>query len=70
MTRIREIRKSKGLRLVDIAHAIGDNCQPSTVQKWETGAVPITVENLRRVAAALGVSVAELIEEPQKVASE
>lgn len=58
-TRIRDVRKGLGLTLEAVADKIG--VQPQTLQRWETGARGITVDQLHDVAAALGVSPRELI---------
>ncbi|KAB7646578.1 helix-turn-helix domain-containing protein [Polymorphobacter fuscus] len=61
LTRIREVRKAKGLTLLDVA----ENCVPpttaQTIGRLETGTRTVSVGWLNRIAAALGVESSELV---------
>jgi transcriptional regulator with XRE-family HTH domain len=60
-TRIRDVRKAKGLTLTDIA----ERCEPpttaQTVGRLETGARTVSVAWLNRLAAALDVDPSDLV---------
>lgn len=56
--RIREIRKEKGLTLVDIAEKSG--IAQATLSRIETGAMIGTVESHAKIAEILGVGLADL----------
>lgn len=66
ITRIREVRRAKGLTLLDVA----DRCTPpttaQTVGRLETGTRTVSVGWLNRIAAALGVTAADLVELPEQ----
>jgi transcriptional regulator with XRE-family HTH domain len=61
-TRIRELRKSKGWTLQDLADLVGTT--PQTVQRLETNNMTVSLEWLRRFAGAFGVNVTTLLERP------
>lgn len=66
-SRIREIRKSKKLRLSDVAARIKPT--PTTAQtigRLETGARSLTVEWINRIADALEVDPSELVTAPDQ----
>ncbi|MGD8326729.1 MAG: helix-turn-helix transcriptional regulator [Sphingomonadales bacterium] len=66
-SRIREIRKAKGLTLAEVAERIKP--EPSTAQtigRLETGMRTLSVEWLNRIAKALEVEPSELITLPQQ----
>jgi transcriptional regulator with XRE-family HTH domain len=50
---IRNIRKGKGITQVQLAEAIG--VKRPVISKYESGAVPLTVEQLQKIATALDV---------------
>lgn len=60
-SRIREVRKAKGMTLADVAAA----CQPpttaQTVGRLETGTRTLSLDWVNRIADALGVDSAELV---------
>ena len=64
ITRIREVRKSKGLTL----EQVGLLCQPpttaQTIGRLETGTRTVSVNWLNRIAKALGVASSELVALP------
>lgn len=66
ITRIREVRKAKALTLDDVAKA----CQPpttaQTIGRLETGTRTVSVGWLNRIAAALGVDAADLVDHPDR----
>ena len=51
--RLRAARKSRGLRLIQVAERIGTTAQ--TVQRLETGGMPITLNWLDLMCKAIGV---------------
>ncbi len=57
-TKIREIRKQKGLTLVEIAARTG--VAQATLSRIETGAMIGTIESHEKIAEALGVGLADL----------
>lgn len=66
ITRIREVRRAKGLTLAEV----GARCSPATtaqtIGRLETGMRTVSVDWLNRIAAALGVAAADLVELPQR----
>jgi transcriptional regulator with XRE-family HTH domain len=62
ITRIREVRRARNLTLQDVA----DRCQPpttpQTIGRLETGARTVSVAWLNRIADALGVDAADLVQ--------
>lgn len=64
ITRIREVRRALGLTLEEV----GQRCHPpttaQTIGRLETGTRTVSVKWLNRIAAALGVTAAELVELP------
>ena len=66
ITRIREVRKAKGLTL----EQVGERCEPTTtaqtIGRLETGTRTVSVGWLNRIAAALGVEAADLVDHPQR----
>ncbi|MBB6228015.1 transcriptional regulator with XRE-family HTH domain [Polymorphobacter multimanifer] len=67
LTRIREVRKARGLTLADV----GARCDPpttaQTIGRLETGTRTVSVGWLNRIAAALGVEASELVTLPDRV---
>ena len=62
VSKLRKLREAAGLSLRELARQIGE--QPTNVSFWErTGKLPKS-EALAPIAAALGVSVQELLGEP------
>src|SRR5688572_17600222 len=66
ITRIREVRKAKGLTL----DQVGQRCDPpttaQTIGRLETGTRTVSVGWLNRIATALGVEAADLVDHPQR----
>lgn len=66
LTRIREVRKAKGLTL----HEVAERCRPvttaQTIGRLETGTRTVSVGWLNRIAAALGVEAADLVTLPDR----
>jgi transcriptional regulator with XRE-family HTH domain len=61
LTRIREVRKAKGLTLLDVAERCVPPTTAQTIGRLETGMRTVSVSWLNRIAAALGVDAAELV---------
>jgi transcriptional regulator with XRE-family HTH domain len=61
LTRIREVRKAKGLTLLDVAERCTPPTTAQTIGRLETGTRTVSVGWLNRIAAALGVEASELV---------
>jgi transcriptional regulator with XRE-family HTH domain len=61
ITRIREVRRAKGMTLDDVAQACDPVTTPQTIGRLETGMRTVSVAWLNRIAAALGVDAGELV---------
>lgn len=61
LTRIRAVRKAKGLTLLDVAERCSPPTTAQTIGRLETGTRTVSVGWLNRIAAALGVESAELV---------
>lgn len=57
--RIKELRKSAGIKQIDFAAAMG--VSPSVACEWESGKYDPSLARLPEIAAALGVSVIDLM---------
>ena len=55
MTRIREVRRARGMTLDDVARACTPPTTPQTVGRLETGMRTVSIGWLNRIAAALKV---------------
>lgn len=66
ITRIREVRRAKGLTLAEV----GERCDPpttaQTIGRLETGTRTVSVDWLNRIAQALGVEAADLVHLPER----
>jgi len=62
ITRIREVRRARGMTLDDVARACSPPTTPQTIGRLETGTRTVSVGWLNRIAEALGVEAHELIE--------
>lgn len=62
---IREIREAKGIKQYELAQKL--SIAPGTVYNWERGRYEPTASMLRKVAETLGVSMDEIIFEPDQV---
>src|SRR6185369_12941107 len=62
ITRIREVRRARGMTLDDVARACDPATTPQTIGRLETGTRTVSVDWLNRIAKALGVDAADLVE--------
>ena len=65
---IKKIRKSRNLTAADLAKKIGVT-QP-TISRYERGVRKMTVEKAKRISAALGCTIGELLEREDEAARE
>jgi transcriptional regulator with XRE-family HTH domain len=61
ITRIREVRKARGLTLEDVARRCVPETTPQTIGRLETGTRTVSVGWLNRIAKALGVDAQDLV---------
>jgi transcriptional regulator with XRE-family HTH domain len=66
ITRIRDVRKAKGMTLDDVARACVPPTTAQTVGRLETGTRTVSLGWLNRIAAALGVDAADLVDHPDR----
>jgi transcriptional regulator with XRE-family HTH domain len=66
ITRIRDVRRAKKLTLQDVADRCRPPTTPQTIGRLETGTRTVSVGWLNRIAAALGVEAADLVEFPER----
>ncbi len=64
ITRIREVRRAKGLTLLDVAERCVPATTAQTIGRLETGTRTVSVGWLNRIAAALDVTAGDLVELP------
>lgn len=64
ITRIRDVRRAKGLTLEQVGALCAPPTTAQTIGRLETGTRTVSVNWLNRIAAALGVSSADLIDLP------
>ena len=62
ITRIRDVRRARGMTLDDVARACDPPTTPQTIGRLETGTRTVSVGWLNRIAAALGVEASDLVE--------
>lgn len=62
ITRIREVRRARGLTLDDVAARCEPPTTPQTIGRLETGVRTVSVGWLNRIARALGVEAQDLVE--------
>jgi len=62
ITRIREVRRARGMTLEDVALRCKPPTTPQTVGRLETGTRTVSVGWLNRIAAALGVEAQDLVQ--------
>ena len=67
ITRIREVRKAKGMTLHQVAAACAPPTTAQTIGRLETGMRTVSVGWLNRIAKALGVEAADLVTLPDRV---
>ena len=61
ITRIREVRRAKGMTLLDVATACSPPTTAQTIGRLETGTRTVSVGWLNRIAAALGTTAGDLV---------
>jgi transcriptional regulator with XRE-family HTH domain len=66
ITRIREVRRAKGLTLADVSALCEPVTTAQTIGRLETGTRTVSVGWLNRIAKALGVEAADLVQLPQR----
>ena len=62
ITRIREVRRARGLTLDDVARRCEPPTTPQTIGRLETGTRTVSVGWLNRIAKALGVEAQDLVQ--------
>lgn len=62
ITRIREVRRARGMTLDDVAGRCDPPTTPQTIGRLETGTRTVSVGWLNRIARALGVEAQDLVE--------
>jgi transcriptional regulator with XRE-family HTH domain len=62
ITRIREVRRARGMTLDDVAKACDPPTTAQTIGRLETGTRTVSVGWLNRIAKALGVEAQDLVE--------
>jgi len=62
ITRIREVRRARGMTLDDVARRCVPETTPQTIGRLETGTRTVSVGWLNRIAGALGVEAQDLVE--------
>lgn len=62
ITRIREVRRARGMTLDDVARACEPQTTPQTIGRLETGTRTVSVGWLNRIAKALGVEAQDLVQ--------
>lgn len=67
ITRIREVRKARGMTLAEVAAACEPPTTAQTIGRLETGMRTVSVGWLNRIAKALDVEAAELVTLPERV---
>ncbi|WP_298689906.1 helix-turn-helix transcriptional regulator [uncultured Sphingomonas sp.] len=67
ITRIRDVRRAKGMTLAEVAAACLPPTTAQTIGRLETGTRTVSVGWLNRIAAALGVEAADLVSLPDVV---
>ena len=61
ITRIREVRRARGMTLDDVARACSPPTTPQTIGRLETGTRTVSIGWLNRIAEALDVDAADLV---------
>lgn len=64
--RIREVRRAKGLTLLEVAERCSPPTTAQTVGRLETGTRTLSLDWLNRIATALGVDASELVQLPDQ----
>ena len=68
ITNIREVRRAKGLTLLQVAERCAPPTTAQTIGRLETGMRTVSVGWLNRIAAALGVTAKDLVDLPDQAA--
>lgn len=66
ITRIREVRRARGMTLDEVAQKCSPPTTPQTIGRLETGTRTVSVGWLNRIATALGVEAADLVDHPER----
>ena len=66
ITRIREVRRARGMTLDEVAKACTPPTTPQTIGRLETGTRTVSVGWLNRIAQALDVDAADLVDHPDR----
>ncbi|WP_242098522.1 MULTISPECIES: helix-turn-helix transcriptional regulator [unclassified Sphingomonas] len=66
ITAIRDVRRARGLTLDDVARACVPPSTPQTIGRLETGTRTVSIAWLNRIAAAMGVTAADLVTLPDR----
>jgi len=66
ITRIREVRRARGLTLDDVAQRCDPPTTPQTIGRLETGTRTVSLGWLNRIARALEVDAADLVDHPER----
>ena len=66
ITRIREVRRARRMTLHDVARRCNPPTTPQTIGRLETGTRTVSVGWLNRIADALGVDAADLVDTPER----
>jgi len=61
ITRIREVRRARGMTLEDVARQCDPPTTPQTIGRLETGTRTVSIGWLNRIAKALGVEAQDLV---------
>jgi len=67
ITRIREVRRARGMTLDDVARRCDPPTTPQTIGRLETGTRTVSVGWLNRIALALGVDAQDLVAADESV---
>src|SRR6058998_2414412 len=68
ITRIREVRRARGMTLDDVARKCDPQTTPQTIGRLETGTRTVSVGWLNRIAKALGVEAQDLVQSGEEAA--
>ena len=66
ITRIREVRRARGMTLEEVGRACSPPTTPQTIGRLETGTRTVSVDWLNRIAGALRVEAADLVDHPDR----
>lgn len=66
ITRIREVRRARGMTLDEVAQTCVPPTTPQTIGRLETGTRTVSVGWLNRIAQALRVDAADLVDHPDR----